>query len=295
MAQYKKILVAFDGSESAKNALAVAVKLAKQDNSWVKVLDVVSPYSGNTAETDGINTKTTSEDLAGEIFAGVHAIADEEGIQISTTIVQGEPFQQISALAEEEECDLIVMGRQGISHFERELMGSVTARVIGHTSKKVLVVPENFSWDGKWESILLAMDGSPICATANSEALEIARERSVKISALSVIKANISSESAAFSQAAARDIEMKAQSIVNEFQEQAAAKGIDAVALVKHGQPHKEIVASAAELGVTVIVMCTHGKTGIKRLLMGSVTQRTIGHADCPVLVVPNRDSCEMK
>jgi nucleotide-binding universal stress UspA family protein len=295
MAQYKKILVAFDGSESAKNALAFAAKLAKQDNSWIKVLDVVSPYNGNTAETDGMNTKKTSEDLAGEVFAGVHAIADKEGIQISTALVQGEPFQQISAIAEEEECDLIVMGRQGISHFERELMGSVTARVIGHTSKNVLVVPENFSWDGKWESILLAMDGSPICATANSEALEIARERSIKISALSVIKANISNESAAFSQAAARDIEMKAQSIVNELQERAAAKGIDAVPLVKHGQPHQEIVASAAELGVTVIVMCTHGKTGIKRLLMGSVTQRTIGHADCPVLVVPNRDSCEMK
>ncbi len=62
--------------------------------------------------------------------------------------------------------------------------------------------------------------------------------------------------------------------------------GLQAVTFVKHGQPHQEIIALAAELGVTVIVMCTHGKTGIKRLLMGSVTQRTIGHADCPVLVV---------
>jgi nucleotide-binding universal stress UspA family protein len=88
---------------------------------------------------------------------------------------------------------------------------------------------------------------------------------------------------------------MKAKSIVNELKERAAVMSIDAVALVKHGEPHQEIIALAAELGVAFIVMCTHGKTGIKRLLMGSVTQRTIGHADCPVLVVPNRDSCEMK
>ena len=295
MAQFKKILVAFDGSESAKNALAVSVKLAKQDNSLIKVLDVVSPYNGNVTLTDGSNIKKTSEDLAEEIFVGARAIADKEGIQISTIIVQGEPFQQISVIAEDEDFDLIVMGRQGISHFERELMGSVTARVIGHTSKNVLVVPETFKWDGKWESILLAMDGSPICTSANDEALEIARQRSVRITALTVTKTNISNESAAFSQAATRDIEMKAQSIVNELQERAAVMGIDTVPLVKHGQPHQEITALAAELGVTVIVMCTHGKTGIKRLLMGSVTQRTIGHADCPVLVVPNRDSCGMK
>ena len=295
MAQFKKILVAFDGSESAKNALAVSVKLAKQDNSLIKVLDVVSPYNGNVTLTDGSNIKKTSEDLAEEIFVGARAIADKEGVEISTALVQGEPFQQISVIAEDEDCDLVVMGRQGISHFERELMGSVTARVIGHTSRNVLVVPETFTWDGKWESILLAMDGSPICTTASDEALEIARHRSVRIAALTVTKTNISNESAAFSQAATRDIEMKAQSIVNELQERAAVMGIDAVPFVKNGQPHQEITALAAELGVTVIVMCTHGKTGIKRLLMGSVTQRTIGHADCPVLVVPNRDSCEMK
>jgi nucleotide-binding universal stress UspA family protein len=88
---------------------------------------------------------------------------------------------------------------------------------------------------------------------------------------------------------------MKAKSIVNELKERAAVMGIDAVALIKHGEPHQEIIALAAELRVAFIVMCTHGKTGIKRLLMGSVTQRTIGHADCPVLVVPNRDSCAVK
>ena len=62
MAQYKKILVAFDGSESARNALAVAAKLAKQDNSWIKVLDVVSPHNGNTTLTDGSKTKKTLTD-----------------------------------------------------------------------------------------------------------------------------------------------------------------------------------------------------------------------------------------
>jgi nucleotide-binding universal stress UspA family protein len=294
MAKYKKILVAYDGSESAKNALAVAAKLAKQDNSWIKVLDVVSPFDEDSEVTGGSNTKDTIEGPAEKLLAGALEIAAKEGVEILTTLVQGEPFERISAIAEDDDCDLIVMGRQGVSHFERELMGTVTARVIGHTTRNVLVVPETFKWDGKWESILLAMDGSPNCATANDVALEVAGQRSVRIAALTVTKTHISNESAAFSQAATRKIEMKAESIVNELKERAVVMGLDAVALVKHGQPHQEIIALAAELGVTVIVMCTHGKTGIKRLLMGSVTQRTIGHADCPVLVVANRDSCEM-
>jgi nucleotide-binding universal stress UspA family protein len=295
MAKYKKILVAYDGSESAKNALAVSVKLAKQDNSWIKVLDVVSPYTGGPELNGDSNIKEIIVEPAEELLAGAREIADKEGIQILTALAQGEPFERITAIAEEDNCDLIVMGRQGISHFERELMGSVTARVIGHTTRNVLVVPENFTWDGKWGAVLLAMDGSPNCSTANDVALEIAKQRSVRIAALTVTKTDISNESAAFSQAATRKIEMKAENIVNELKERAAVMGIDVVPLVKHGQPHQEIIALTAELGVTVIVMCTHGKTGIKRLLMGSVTQRTIGHADCPVLVVPNRDRCEMK
>jgi len=286
MAKYKKILVAYDGSESAKNALAVAAKLARQDNSWIKLLDVVSPYTGDLELTGGGNIKENIEKPAEELLAGARAIADKEGVHILTTIAQGEPFERITAIAEEENCDLNDIGRQGISHFERELMGSVTARVIGHTTRNVLVVPESFKWDGKWESILLATDGSSNCANADDEALQIAKQRSVGIAAISVTKNNISSESAAFSQAAATESEMKAQSILKEFKERAAVMGIQAETFVKHGQPHQEITALAAELGVTVIVMCTYGKTGLKRLLMGSVTQRTIGYADCPVLVV---------
>jgi len=286
MAKYKKILVAYDGSESAQNALAVATKIARQDNSWIKLIDVVSPYNGVPEVTGGGKNKEIIEKSADELLAGARAIADKEGVHLLTTIAQGEPFERITATAEEENCDLIVMGRRGISHLERELMGSVTARVIGHTTRNVLVVPETFKWDGKWESVLLATDGSSNCATANDEALQIAKQRSVGLAAISVTKINISSESAAFSQAAVTESEMKAQGVFKEFKERAAAMGLQVETFVRHGQPHKEITALAAELGVTVIVVCTYGKTGLKRLLMGSVTQRTIGYADCPVLVV---------
>ncbi len=286
MAKYKKILVAYDGSATARNALAVAAKLAKQDNSWIKVLAVVPPYAGDLELVGVSNIKETIEGPGEELLAEALEIADHEGVHVLTNLAQGEPFERISAIANDENCDLIVMGRQGISHFERELIGSVTARVIGHASRNVLVVPESFKWNGKWDSILLTTDGSSNNSTAYEEAMQIAEDRLARIAAVAVVKTDLNRESVSFAQAAARELEMKAQGIVNGVKEQAVERDIHVETFVKLGEPHQEITALAAELGVTAIVMSSYGKTGIKRLLMGSVTQRTIGYADCPVLVI---------
>lgn len=286
MAKYKKILVAYDGSDTAKNALAVSAKLAKQDNSWIKVLAVVPPYAGDLALIGVTNIKETIEGPGEKLLAEAREIADQEGVHVLTNLAQGEPFERISAIAEDENCDLIVMGRQGISHFERDLMGSVTARVIGHTARNVLVVPETFQWNGQWGAILVATDGSVSSEAAYEEALQTAKLRSARIAAISVVKIDASKEFVAFAQAASRELEMKAHSIVNDFKQRAAEMGLHVETFVKLGEPHQAITALARELKVTAIVMNTYGKTGIKRLLMGSVTQRTIGYADCPVLVI---------
>lgn len=286
MAKYKKILVAYDGSATARNALAVAAKLARQDNSWIKVLAVVPPYAGELELIGVSNIKETIEGPGEELLAEALEIADHEGVHVLTNLAQGEPFERISAIADDENCDLIIMGRQGISHLERELIGSVTARVIGHTRRNVLVVPENFKWDGTWESVLLATDGSANSDVAYDEALQLAKDRSVRIAAIAVAKTDTNNESVTFTQAAARELETRARSIVSEFKEIAAESDIHIETFVKLGEPHQEITALAAELGATAIVMSTYGKAGLKRLLMGSVTQRTIGFSDCPVLVV---------
>lgn len=286
MAKYKKILVAYDGSEAARNALVVSAKLAKKDNSWTKVLAVVPPYEGDLELIGVSNIKETIEGPGEALLAEAREIADNEGIHILTNLAQGEPYERISAIADDENCDLIVMGRQGVDHFERELMGNVTARVIGFTTRNILVVPENFKWNGNWDSILLATDGSSNSTAAYDEVLQIAKDRAIRIAVVSVVKTDVHNEAVSFAQAAARELEMKAQNIVNEFKEQAAGVGIHVETFVKLGEPHQAITSLAAELGVTAIVMSSYGKTGLKRLLMGSVTQRTIGYANCPVLVV---------
>jgi nucleotide-binding universal stress UspA family protein len=65
-----------------------------------------------------------------------------------------------------------------------------------------------------------------------------------------------------------------------------AEAGVEAAIDVRVGSPDAEIVACARERGADLIVMGSHGRTGLERLLMGSVSERVIGQAECPVMVV---------
>ena len=281
MAKYRKILVAYDGSTSAKNALSLACQLAKEDKSWIKILAVVPPYQG---DLELIGVSDIKEAIVGpgeELLAEAKWIADNEGVHILTNLEQGEPYEQIVQVAEEENCDLIIMGRRGKGKLERGLMGSVTSRVIGHTGKDVLVIPES----GKlsWENILLATDGSTCCDNALARALEIAQERKAQLSAVSAVYTN--DEFYALGQEIVKELYKEADKTLDKVRKWAADLGVQAKLYVRDGEPHQAITGLATEISASLIVMGSHGRKGLTRLLMGSVTERVIGYADCPVLV----------
>ena len=281
MAKYRKILVAYDGSSSAKNALSLASQLAREDKSWIKVLAVVPLYQG---DLELIGVSDIKEAITGpglELLTEAKRIADHEGVHILTNLEQGEPYEQIVQVAEEESCDLIIMGRRGKAKMERELMGSVTARVIGHTGKDVLVIPETGTLS--WENILLATDGSTCCDNALARALEIAQERKVKLSAVSVVYTN--DEFYAMGQDTVKELYREADKVLEKVRKWAGDLGVQTELFVRDGEPHQAITDLAAEISASLIVMGSHGRKGLTRLLMGSVTERVIGYADCPVLV----------
>ncbi|OGR00049.1 MAG: hypothetical protein A2505_05325 [Deltaproteobacteria bacterium RIFOXYD12_FULL_55_16] len=281
MAKYRKILVAYDGSPSAKNALSLASQVAREDKSWIKVLAVVPSYQG---DLDLIGVSNIKEAITGpglELLAEAKRIADQEGVHILSNLEQGEPYEQIVQVAEEENCDLIVMGRRGKGTVERALIGSVTARVIGHTSKDVLVIPENSRLS--WENLLLATDGSTCCDNALARALEIAQERKARLSAVSVVYTN--DEFYAVGQEVVKELYQEADKVLDKVKKWASDLGVQTELFVRDGEPHQAITAMAAEISASLIVMGSHGRKGLTRLLMGSVTERVIGYADCPVLV----------
>ena len=282
MANYRKILVAYDGSASARNALAVASQLAKEDKSWIKVLTVLPDYKGDLELVGISNIKETIDGPGKKLLTEAQEIADHEDVHILTNMTQGEPYDKIVHVAEDENCDLIVMGRRGTHQLERELVGSVTARVIGYTKKDVLVVPEETSLARK--NILLATDGSPSCETAVERAIELAIEHEASLTAVSVVYTN--DEYLALAPGDVEELIAKAKNKLAAIEHKGKEAGIKINCLVKEGEAYEAITTMAENGNIDLIVMGSHGRKRIERLLMGSVTERTIGYAPCPVLVV---------
>jgi nucleotide-binding universal stress UspA family protein len=170
----------------------------------------------------------------------------------------------------------------GQSFIERALLGSVTRRVIGYTQRDVLVVP--LQAQVGWEKILLAADGSQSGAAAVARALDLAQAYGSEL--LVVAVRELLDYPAGEAQPAANGGGDLLQAHVAEITDQAKSRNIFARGVVWEGPPYKAIVDLAQKEKSSFIVMGSHGHTGLKRLLMGSETERVIGHAPCPVLVV---------
>ena len=281
MARYRKILSAVDGSISSIHALRESFKFASKEKCWITVTSVVPSYVGDL-DMVGVGDVMGAMKKPCEVaLKDAERLAREEGVLIKTVCEEGEIFERISDLAAAENCDLIVIGRRGLHRLERSLVGSVTARVIGYSQRDVLVVPVDTHVG--FQRVLVATDGSKQCSAAVERAIDFAKSYGGEISVVSVV--DVPAEFYAEAPQVVDDMIHKSKGYVEEVKEQAEASGIKAEAFVKEGEAYQAIVELAKERDVNLIVMGSHGRTGLKRLLMGSVAEKVIGYAPCPVLV----------
>lgn len=282
MGRYRKILVAVDGSESSKNALHQAFKLANEEKCWITVTSVVPPYEGEIEILGIKDIRAALRRPCEEALTEVEKIAKTERMLVKTVCEKGEIYERIVDLADAENCDVIVMGRRGLRNIERMLVGRVTARVIGHTQRDVLVVPNGTTVG--WKTIVLATDGSKYSAAATERAIAFAKSYGGELKVLSVV--DVPSEFYAEAPQAVEDLVGKAKGFVAEAKKQAEAAGVPAETFVGEAEAYQAINNLAKEQKADMIILGSHGRTGLRRLLMGSVTEKVIGYASCPVLVV---------
>jgi nucleotide-binding universal stress UspA family protein len=282
MGKYKKILVAFDGSVSSRNALKQAIKFSETEKCWIKVIAVVPSYEGDLELVGVSNIKEVLKGPAEKLVAEARDIAESEKATIITNIEQGEAYERIVDVAEAENCDIIVMGRRGRHRLERALMGGVTARVIGHTKKDVLVVPRDSTVG--WKKIILGTDGSKYSDAAAERAVDFAKSYGGDIIAVSVV--NITEEFFAQAPNAVDKMIEKSKQTLAGVRRKADLSNVNIETVIKEGEPYEKIVGLANEKKADVIFLGSHGRTGISRLLMGRVTEQVIGKTSCPVLVV---------
>lgn len=272
---YEKIIVAIDGSACSLAALRQSFRITKDS------ITVVCAAPHPKGDFQLLLRKECEQALA-----AAEEIAKEENARVQ---IVGEfcklPHECIIATAEARGCDLIVMGRCGHNFLERLLLGSVTARVIGFSPIDVLVVPEGSPVD--WNRILLATDGSEYSRNATTRAIELAREHGGELKVVTVLDmpAEYYSDATGFIE----KLREGAKDLLSDVAKQALGAGVKVDCVLREGKSYKAILDVAKEHGSGLIVVGSKGLTGLQRLLMGSVTERVIGHAKCPVLVVKGR------
>ena len=264
------LLLCTDGSEFSEGAIREAVRIAKRCNSTLYVVSVVEVNPEFEAYAPALIEKAEKETR--EHLEGVKARAEGEGLKCETIVHEGEePYRYIVEEAERINAGTIVMGRRGRTGISRLMMGSVTARVIGHAGCNVLVVPRAAVFECR--KILIATDGSEYSEKALGNAIDIAAAYGSEVVIVSV---------------AAGAPEVKdAEALVKSAREAAEKRGIERVsAVTPAGAAYEKIIEVAERENADLIVLGSHGRTGLRRLLMGSVAERVIGHASCAVLVV---------
>lgn len=269
LARFDNLLLATDGSEVSAGAVKVALHMASRCGSHLTVMHMAKTLPDYAMFNPG--GVQQAEDQGRAVLQEVEEQAGTACVNCAPVLRYGdEPVREIAKQAEESQADLVVMGRRGVHWLERLMLGEAAARVIGHVHCSVLVVPkESGMWD---KGILLAVDGSRFADAAAVSAGILAKRCGLPVTVLSVC--------------ANDDLKCDmVQAMADRVRDLLRHDGVAADSVVKEGNPAKAIVDAAAENECDLIVLGSHGRTGLDRILIGSVSQQVVVQAKCPVLV----------
>jgi nucleotide-binding universal stress UspA family protein len=285
---YTNIVIGYDGSLSSKAALKEASLRVKRNNGRLTLVHAVyfdqEEFAILPSQMD--NRLEFGANVCRDAKKDLH---DQLGLNgnIESYVCQGEPPEVIIETALGKKADLITLGTYGRKGLKRILMGSVTSQVVLNAPCDVLVVKkECTSCTGNYSSLLVPFDGSETSKKALKRACELAGKEGAEVLVLYVIPRYEEMMDFFKTEAISKSLYMEAEKIVETAKKLAAGMGMQIKAVVREGHTGEKIVEIADRLKNDLIVLGTHGWTGMNKAIMGSTAERIIAYANCPVLVV---------
>ena len=298
---YTRMLIPLDGSKLAENvlpyarALAGALKLPVELLSVVDLMDFArTANAGHVRNFDPLIEAATQE---GKVY--LERIARSfGGTKVSYAVERGVADKIIIENGGRDKDTLIAMATRGRSGIHRWLMGSVAEKVLRGATNPLLLVrgDEDKKTDGAvaLKSVVVPLDGSKLAESVLPRAIELAKKLSL---AIVLTRAYQIPLSAAYAGAEASYIPNQ-DALLKLIREEAGAyleekvnelrqNGIDKVSsILLVGSGADEIIDLARTTPDNLIAMCTHGRSGVNRWVLGSVTEKVVRHSGDPVLVV---------
>jgi len=291
---YDRILIPVDGSDEATRAARRGLDFARRFDAAVEILHVIDRRS---------STRTTDEQAAlwergEEVVAEIESLAADHDLDrpVTTAVTDGSPAARIARHAADCNAGLIVIGRQGITGLGKRLLGGVTEGVLHRSDVPVLVVPKGDRPTGdsfEYDRLLVPTDGSENATHAAPHAGAVARQYGSTAHVLSVI--DLQAAGGAFSAGGLEGsfvdrLEDKGEAIVDELAAEIVAAGDVDVETAVEKTSLDGVAAEIREyIGtheIDLVVMGSHGRSNLRRQLLGSVSRTVLRSVDVPVLVV---------
>lgn len=312
---FKRILVPLDGSPRAERALPVAARVARAAGSSILLMQVVTPpidYGGGLAQAPLLTEQMIESGLA-EASSYLDQVAKSpELAKVTTTtaVMFGSPVPYILDAAAS--VDLIVLCSHGRTGFTRWVLGSVASRIILHSSVPVLVLRAGEPMPSVSNAeatrplcALVTLDGSPLAETALAPAANLVAALAAPargaLHLIQVVKVFPKSTEEGFvselneealarakaylatvkerSQETFRDLKLSITWSVTLDSDVAAA----IVGIAEHGE---QVEGAEGFGGCEFVAMSTHGRGGLERWMVGSVTERVLSATKLPLLVI---------
>ncbi len=316
---YENIIVPLDGSDASRQVLPYARSIAKTVGATLRLIGVLEPLNrvdnlsrmGSGAQNAPMSQSelVLSEDwralvggLRREARERLDAAAEEirsQGIETTVELLEGEAAEQIIAAGNRAGESLIAMSTHGRSGIGRWMLGSVTDKVVKHTATPVLIIRaqrEAPPDDVALSRVVLPLDGSELAERAIPHAVAFANAFGTGITILRSSSPTAYGFGYADYYAAQTytDISSEVLSDVRDYVTSAVGRiqgmGVTSVEeRTPEGNPGAAIIDEVGDDRTKLVVMTTHGRTGVGRWVLGSVTDRVIQHSAGPVMVIASK------
>lgn len=287
-----RILVAIDGSDGANAAVAWLGRLPLPAGQTIKVMTAVVPPLA-VFDVDKANK------VREELLARARRLVDDTAAQLRAhgvalgEVTEDDARDAIVAAAGDWRADLIVMGARGRRAAARFLLGSVSLSVARHAPCPVLACKGS---PRDLRAVTVALDGSDHARLAlDWTTTNLSLSAATKLRLLGVVEPQHypSSAPAVLAPAlgaalAAVDAERRAalEAELARLAQSIRARVLEVETVVEAGPPADVIVRDVERSGADMVALGARGLTGLKRLLLGSVSEAVLNHAPCSVLIV---------
>jgi nucleotide-binding universal stress UspA family protein len=296
---YSKILVPLDGSPSGERALPLAVRLAQQARS--RVVFVRAVWDANVPSNDA--EMLAEMDEARVYLSQIVRSLAEHQLEIEPIVVYAPAAEGILDVIRAQDPELVVMSTHGRSGLGRWIYGSIAEVVLQQSPKPVLLVRawETTAYErstSRAPRLLVPLDGSAFGEAALPHAVALASLLGARLSLLRVVPIAIiwvdsfggrpypSDELMAAEEA-------EAHRYLTVTAERLREEGVAVDTVVRRGIPAHEILNDCRMTETDIVIMATHGRTGITRLVFGSVALEVLHRGAHPVLVVRPTSAAE--